>query len=162
MTFTFIDLALLIIVVIFVIFGLYFGLIHTLGSLVGALIAVVGAGYALGYVMDWLSAFISISPTLTVIVFLILFLIISRLVGFVFYLIEGTIGIIAKLPFISSLDHLLGGILGFIEGVVVTGVLIHVALTYLPSSTFTGALNVSTIGGWVSGLTSFLIAWLPF
>ena len=162
MTFTFIDLALLILVVLFVIFGLYFGLIHTLGSLVGALIAIVGAGYALSYVIDWLSVFVSVGPTLTIVTFIVLFLIISRLVGFVFYLIEKTVGVIAKLPFISSLDHLLGGILGFIEGVIVTGVLIHLALTYLPAGGFTGALNISTIGGWISGLTSFVVAWLPF
>jgi len=162
MTFTFIDLALLILVVIFIIFGLYFGLIHTIGSLIGALLAIAGAGYALGYVVDWLNGFISVGPTLTIIVFMILFLVISRLIGFVFYLIERTVGVLARLPFISSLDHLLGGILGFIEGLVVSGVLIHTALVYLPAGAFTGALNVSTIGNWILGLTGFLIAWLPF
>lgn len=162
MTFTPIDLALLILVVIFVIFGLYFGLIHTVGSLVGALVAIVGAGYALGYVIDWLSAFVSVGPTWTIIVFIVLFLVISRLVGFVFYLLERTVGIIAHLPFISSLDHLLGGMLGLLEGMVVSGVLIHAALTYLPAGSFTAAINVSTVANWIIGLTGFLIAWLPF
>jgi len=162
MIFTFIDLALVILVVIFVIFGLYFGLVHTVGSLVGSLAAIVGAGYALHYVVDWLNNFITVGPVLTVIIFAILFLVVSRLVGLVFYLIERTVGVIARLPFISSLDHLLGGILGFFEGVVLSSVLIHVALTYLPAGAFTGALNVSMVGGWISGSTGFLIAWLPF
>ncbi len=162
MTFTFIDLALLVLLIVFVIFGLYFGLLHTAGSLIGALIAIVGAGYALGYVVDWLSAFVSVGPTWTVIIFIVLFLIISRLVGFVFYLIERTVGIITRLPFISSLDHLLGGILGLLEGMVVSGVLVHAALVYLPAGAFTAAINVSTVANWILGLTGFLLAWLPF
>ena len=162
MSFTPIDLALLVLIAVFIIFGLYFGLLHTVGSLVGAIVAIVGAGYALGYVVDWLSAFVSVGPVWTVIIFIVLFLIISRLVGFVFYLLERTIGIIARLPFISSLDHLLGGILGFLEGVVVSGVLVHAALAYLPAGAFTAAINVSTVANWILGLTGFLIAWLPF
>ena len=162
MTFTFIDLALIVLVLVFVIFGLYFGLIHTLGSLIGALIAIVGAGYLLPYVVDWLSAFMNVGPVLTVIIFIILFLIISRLIGFAFWIIERTVGVLAKLPFISSLDHLLGGALGFVEGVIVSGVLVHVALTYLPHGAFTAALNISTIGNWLLSITGFLIAWMPF
>jgi uncharacterized membrane protein required for colicin V production len=162
MTFTFIDLALVVLVLVFVIFGLYFGLIHTLGSLIGALIAIVGAGYSLAYAVDWLSAFMNVGPVLTVIVFIVLFLIISRLIGFAFWVIERAVGILTHLPFISSLDHLLGGILGFLEGLVASGVLIHVALTYLPHSAFTAALNVSAVGDWISSLTGFVVAWLPF
>lgn len=162
MTFTFIDLTLVVLVMVFVIFGLYFGLIHTLGSLIGALIAVVGAGYSLAYAVDWLSTFMNVGPVFTVVIFIVLFLIISRLIGFVFWVIERAVGILTKLPFISSLDHLLGGILGFLEGLIATGVLIHVALTYLPHGAFTAALNISTVGNWISGLTGFVVTWLPF
>lgn len=162
MTFTFIDLILAILLIVFVIFGLYFGLIHTLGSLIGALLAIVGAGYALTYVTDWLSTFVQVGPVVTIVVFMILFLIVSRLIGFVFYLIENTVGLLARLPFISSLNHLLGGILGAIEGTVVAGVLVHAALTYLPAGTLAAALNVSFLANAILTNTAFLIAWLPF
>lgn len=162
MTFTFIDLILVILVVAFVLFGLYFGLIHTVGSVVGALLAVVAAGYALPYVTDWLNAFMTVGPILTVIIFLVLFMVVSRFVGFVFYLLESTLGIVARLPFIHSIDRLLGGVLGFVEGVIVSGVLIHVALTYLNPGSFTAALSISTLANWITSLTDVLVAWLPF
>lgn len=162
MAFSFIDLTLVILVGVFILFGLYFGLIHTLGSLIGALAAVVGAGYALGYVVDWLNGFMSVGPVFTVVIFFILFMIISRLIGLLFWVFENSVGLIARLPFISSLNHLLGAFMGFFEGMVVASVLLHATLTYLPAGSFVTALSSSVVGGWISGWTGFLIAWLPF
>lgn len=162
MIFSFMDLSLIVLVTAFVLFGLYFGFIHTLGSLIGALLSIVGTGYAMPFILPWVSQYISLGPVARVILFVVVFLVLSRLIGFLFWILEKTIGLAAKLPFLSSIDHILGLVLGLIEGVIVTGILIHVSEVYLPAGGFTAALAASNVAAWVSIMTAVVVAWLPF
>lgn len=156
------DLILLVVLGLFTLAGLYFGLFHTLGSLVGAVFSIFATGYAMPYVSSWLSAWIPLSPPFTVVLFVVLFLIISRLVGFVFWILDETLGIVTRLPFLSSVNHLLGGVFGFVEGVIALGVLIYVINTYIPSGAFLSAIAASPIAGWIVALTGWLTPLLPF
>jgi uncharacterized membrane protein required for colicin V production len=162
MTFSLMDIILLVVLGLFTLAGLYFGFFHTLGSLVGAIFSIFATGYAMPYVSAWLGAWIPLSPPFQVVLFVVLFLIISRLVGFAFWILDETIGIVTRLPFISSINHLLGGFFGFVEGVIALGVLIYVINTYIPSGAFTTALAGSPIAGWVVTMTGWLTPLLPF
>jgi len=158
MTFTLIDIVLAVMVLAFVLFGFFYGFVHTLGTFLGAIIAFVLSGYLLPFV----GTVIPLGPVSSVIIFLILFGIILRLVGLLYLLVENTIGLIARLPLLNFIDGLLGGALGLVEGMVVAGVLIHVSVTYLGPGPFVNAINASSVAGVISGLTTIVIAWLPF
>lgn len=120
------DLSLIIVIGGFALFGLWFGFIHTLGSLAGTL---VGAYMASRYYEPMAQWLISITGwqgnTARVVMFILAFLVISRLVGFAFWLVDRLLSIITRLPFISSINHILGAALGFLEGLLTIGLAIY-------------------------------------
>ncbi len=120
------DLSLIIVIGGFALFGLWFGFIHTLGSLAGTL---VGAYVASRYYEPMAQWLIHITGwqgnTARVVMFILAFLVISRLVGFAFWLVDRLLSIITRLPFISSINHILGAALGFLEGLLTIGLAIY-------------------------------------
>ena len=120
------DLGLMIVVGGFALFGLWFGFVHTLGSLAGTL---VGAYVASRYYEPMAQWLISITGwqgnTARVVMFILAFIVISRLVGFVFWFVDRILSVITRLPFISSINHILGAVLGFFEGLLTIGLVIY-------------------------------------
>ncbi len=57
--------------------------------------------------------------------FIIAFVVINRLVGFVFWIISRASKLVTRLPFISSIDKLIGLLLGVLEGIITIGVIIY-------------------------------------
>lgn len=129
-----VDLILLIILFGFVLYGFWFGLIHTLGGLVGVVVASIFATRLYEPLGEWaLLIFGGPSNIIRVIIFIIVFFLITRLVGFVFYIAERIFKFISIVPFLKSINRLLGAILGFAEGVfLVGGILFVMAITPLP------------------------------
>lgn len=119
---SFFDLVLVIIIGGFGLFGLWFGLVHTLGSLLGTIAGVYLASRFYEPVANWIVQYTgwgaNISKTIT---FIIAFILITRLVGFIFWLIEKAFSIVTKLPFIKSIDKISGLIFGLLEGAFVVG-----------------------------------------
>lgn len=127
------DLALVILISGFAFFGLFFGFIHTLGSALGTLL---GIWIAATYHQEALSA-VHLSKTGVtgkIVSFIVLFLLTSRLLGLVFWLLEKLFGFVRFIPFIKTLNRLLGTLLGFLEGVVVVSVFLHVIKIYVPNN----------------------------
>ncbi|MEK7213278.1 MAG: CvpA family protein [Patescibacteria group bacterium] len=120
------DLILVFIIGAFGLFGLWFGLIHTLGSVLGT---VFGAYLASRYyepVAGWLIHVTGWSENFSrVLVFIIAFVIINRLVGLAFWLVDKVLSIITRLPFISSLNRILGLVLGLFEGALTLGLIFY-------------------------------------
>lgn len=123
-----IDFILLLILFGFVLFGFWFGLLHTLGSLLGTLLGVFLASRWYEAAALWAQGKFAGSPNVwKVIIFILLFILINRLIGLLFYFLEKTIGLVARLPFLKSIDRLAGAVLGFFEGAVVLGGLIFIS-----------------------------------
>ena len=107
------DMALLIIISGFALFGLWFGLVHTLGSLIGTVFGVYLASRYYEPVANWIISFSGWGQNyVKVIIFIVSFLLITRLVGFIFWIMEKFLTIFTRMPFVHGLDRLLGAIFG--------------------------------------------------
>jgi len=123
------NIVLLLILLAFVGLGLKDGFIVSLGRIVGAIIGFVAA-------RAW---YVAASPLLSwllpeswskVIAFLLIFILVDRLLGWVFGALDKTYDFIAMIPFMKSANHIIGAIVGFIEGIVVMGGVIWLIKTF--------------------------------
>jgi membrane protein required for colicin V production len=156
-----IDIILIVIVAAFVFFGLFFGLVHTIGSLVGAIAGIFLATRFIDPAFAKFGFLFGGGEVGKIILFIILFIVITRLVGIIFWLIEKVFGIITIIPFAKSLNRFLGAIFGFIEGVIVVGVVLFYAMQVLPNDTLLLALETSTVAKYLVATTSALEVLFP-
>ncbi|PJA45876.1 hypothetical protein CO174_01415 [Candidatus Uhrbacteria bacterium CG_4_9_14_3_um_filter_50_9] len=157
----FVDLILIVIVGAFVIFGLFFGLIHTIGSLVGTIVGIVIASRLVDPFTEMFSFLFGEGGIGKVIVFIILFIIVTRLVGLLFWMFEKVFHMVSFVPFVKSINRLLGGFFGFIEGVVVVGVILFYAMQVLPEDTLLLALESSAVAEYLVAVVSALQVLFP-
>ena len=150
----FIDLILVVLVGAFVIFGLFFGLIHTIGSLVGAIVGILLATRLIEPVAEIFSFIGADTGVGKVVLFIILFVLITRLVGLVFWILEKTFGFLKFIPFAKTIDKILGGVFGFVEGVIVIGVIVYYAMQVLPEDTLLTWLESSAVADYLIGVVS--------
>lgn len=125
-----VDLILLIILFGFVLYGFWFGLIHTLGGLVGVVVASIIATRLYEPIGEWVHLIFGGPVNIVeVVTFIILFFLITRIVGFLFYVVDRIFKFISIIPFLKSINRLLGAVLGFAEGVfLIGGVLLVMAV----------------------------------
>lgn len=156
------DIVLLIIFGGFAMFGFWFGFIHTLGSLFGT---VFGAYLASRYyepMAAWLGAITGWEGNATkVVMFIIAFLIINRLVGLVFWFVEKILKIVTRLPFLRSLDRLLGSLLGLFEGMLTLGLIFYFIDKVPLSEKIMGYLATSEVAPYTINLAKVLLPLLP-
>ncbi len=157
-----VDLLLVIIVGAFVMFGLFFGFVRTLGSLVGSVLGIVLATRLLEPAVSALGFFFNNNTAVaSVVLFILLFALISRAIGLVFWIIGKMFGILSWIPFAKTINRILGGVLGFVEGVIVVGVIIYFALKFLPDSTVSSWLSQSTVADYLLAVMSAMQALFP-
>src|SRR3989339_472790 len=156
-----VDVVLLVIVGLFVLFGLFFGLIHTLGSLVGTILGIVVSTRLIDPAFDRLGFLFGGGGAAKVILFIIIFLLISRIVGLLFWVVERAFGIVSIIPFAKSINRLLGAVFGFVEGVIVVGVVLFFALQYLPDDAVRAALEQSVVADFLVATMAALQGLFP-
>ena len=162
MTFTLIDVILIVFVVIFIVTGYTLGFVHTLGSFLGAIVGVFVASHLSVPIGNALApVFGGNTQVVTIVVFAIIYLLASRLFGFLFYLIEKSLGLAAKLPFLRTADHLLGGIFGFLEGLVAVAAFVYFVGSVLPNEWVQNLVKSSQVGSWLLSTFDFLKNLLP-
>ncbi len=153
-----VDIVLLLIILSFVGRGWRSGFVEALGELIGAVIAFVVARYfapGLGQILVLLmpgrlglAQFIG---------FVIVFIIVIRLVGWLFTLADKILKIITSLPIISSVNKIIGAILGLFTGIVLVGSSVYVVLSLRLDPTLLTWLGGSTVARWsMSAFTSVL------
>jgi len=156
------DLILLIILGGFVAYGLWFGLIHTLGVLVGTIAGAFLAARWYDDVASWLGFLFGGRENLAkVICFLILFIIINRLVGLVFWLVDKIFSFLKIIPFLSTINRLLGAVFGFLEGVLVLGLTLYLAERYPIGDWFMNYLADSKVADYFITVGKILMPLLP-
>lgn len=155
------DILLLISLGGFVLFGLWFGFVHTLGSLVGVFAGAFIAGRLHMPLADWLSSAFGNESVMRITAFFIIFFIVNRLIGFLFYLLERVVNIVARLPFINAINKLAGSIIGFIEGVLVIGLTLFIMTKYPINELITSQLQNSTLLPWFIRSSTILQTLLP-
>jgi len=120
------DIIILVVVGGFALFGFWFGFIHTLGSLLGTILGVYLSSRYYEPVANWIvdvTGWGGNWPKVTT--FIVAFIVINRLVGLLFFFIDKVLHIVTRLPFVKSINRLLGLCLGFFEGVISIGVIFY-------------------------------------
>ncbi len=152
-----VDLILVIIIGGFVFYGAFFGFIHSLGSLIGAIIAAIITSRIIDTVFDWIGFIFGGGHWGRIILFVIIFLIITKVVGMLFAIVDKIWSVV---PFGKSLNRLLGLVFGFIEGVIVIGIVLFYAMQYLPEEGVRSVLEMSAVADYllmVAGVVSILM-----
>jgi uncharacterized membrane protein required for colicin V production len=159
---TIFDFILLLIIGGFVMSGLWFGLIHSLGALVGT---ILGAFFALKWyepVAAWASFLFGDHQNLARIVcFLLIFIIIDRLVGLLFWIIDKFFSVLKFIPFLKTINRLVGGVFGFLEGVLVLGITLFFVGKYPLGEWFTGVVADSKVADYLTRVGKVFLPLFP-
>ncbi len=162
MLLTITDAVLILIIAGFAFTGFWFGLIHMVGSFVSIVVAAVISGNYFEFVAEKLSFLFGGRDNLgRVVTFILLFLLVTRLVGFVFWLINKLFNLIAVLPFLKTFNRLGGALLGLIEGVVLMSLALFMLARYPLSDTLTNALSQSMVVDYLLDVADQVAPFLP-
>lgn len=161
-TITIFDFVLLIILFGFVWFGFWSGAIRAIGSIFGLIIGTwVGGLYYERLANLILPLFFGNSNLALVISFLIIFSIIYKLVGFIFYLLDRIFRFISIVPFLKSINRLLGVILGFLEGLLILGLIFYFYSKYPFWNFLNDLITASQLVPWFLQIVRILLPLLP-
>lgn len=125
------DIALVVVMAVFIFNGLAKGLIRLLGSFVGLIVgAFVASRFYLQF-YEWAQSLFNGRENLgKVIAFIVVFIVVTRIVSWVFVLLEKAFNVISIIPFTKLINRLLGAALGFLEGALFVGLILFVASRY--------------------------------
>jgi membrane protein required for colicin V production len=149
------DTVLAVVLAIFTALGIYWGLIRQVLSVVGLIAGVVLASRYGDRVADALSSFISNQTIAQVLGFVFVLIAVSATASLLATLLRRSVGLL----FLGWADHLLGGILGLIQGALACTVIL-IALAFFPSDRFASALTESSVVPWLVRVAGFAL--LPF
>lgn len=156
------DISLIGIVALFAIGGFKLGVVQTFGSVVGTILGVYLASRYYEPMAAFIVKYTDWGGNLPkVIMFVIAFIIINRLVGFVFWAINRVFKLLTRLPFISSIDKLLGLILGILEGIITIGVVIYFLERFPVSKKLMEMIAASTLAEEIRKIANLFIPLLP-
>ncbi|MEA2088987.1 MAG: CvpA family protein [Patescibacteria group bacterium] len=156
------DVILLIILTVFVVWGLFAGFIEALGSLVGIVLGIIVAGKYYIVFFGWFDCFLPLGDrTLKVIAFLIIFILTAKLVGLLFFIIDKIFKLISIIPFLKTINRLLGAILGLAEGVFIAGGCVYIISKYPINLWFENSLLNSKLSPILLKFFHPLVALLP-
>ena len=159
---TIFDFILILIIFGFIYFGFWFGLVHTLGALFGVIVGTFIASHVFEPFSDIFSFFFGGNLNITrVVIFVIIFVFFNRLVGFLFYGLEKTFDIMARLPYLRSINRLGGMVFGFIEGSLVLGMILFVSSRYPWSEFVEMSLLESALSPVFIGVAHVLVPLVP-
>ncbi len=126
-----IDAILLILLIGFVAWGFANGFIRALGGIIGIIVAgALASRYYLilaSFITPYVGGNVSVAALIS---FSVLFLLIGRLFGLVVWLFQKAFDIIAFIPFLKSINRVIGALFGLILGILLTGTILYVASKY--------------------------------
>ncbi len=156
------DVVILILLSGFAFFGIFTGLLHAVGSLVGTIFGAYVANTYFEQVAAWAVTRVDWNiNTAKVVMFLLLFTTISRLVGVSVWLAERLLHIL-PIPFGRSMNRLLGGLFGFLEGTVVLGIFVYLVEKFPLSGRLAGSIEASKVIDVVSPIIEKTVDHAPY
>lgn len=157
-----VDIILSAIIVGFGAFGFWFGFVHTLGSVFGMILGIYLASRYYEPLAGWLVKVTGWEGNVpTVIAFIVAFVVINRLVGFAFWIFDKISSIITRLPFLNSLNHIFGLLLGLAEGVITLGIILFFIEKFPLSAPLMARLTDSIIAPYLMQVASILWPLIP-
>lgn len=125
------DIALVVVLAGFIFNGLSKGLIRLLGNIVGLIVgAFIASRFYLQF-YEWSQHFFGGREGLgKVISFIVVFVVVTMVVDWLFIILEKIFNVISIIPFTKTINRLLGGALGLLEGSLFIGLILFVASRY--------------------------------
>lgn len=155
------DAVLILAILLLVGINLGFGFIHAVGSIGGLVLGLIVAKATYLTVASWLNP-IGIGDDTTIgraIAFILIFALVTRLTGLVVHWLNTFFQFIPLLP---TINHLLGAVVGLVEGILGTGVALYVLLGYLePTSSLAVAIRASELAGFLMAVAGVLVPLIP-
>jgi membrane protein required for colicin V production len=162
MLFSILDIVLVLILLGFAWKGYKQGLIEALSSLLAIMIGLYAAYRFYGTGAWWLSHWTGWGQTFSrILVFIIIFIAINWLVNYLCYLADRFFQLIFKLPFVRTLNKILGALFAILEGIIILVVLIFIFKSIPVSTTLTQAVNTSLVATYLVKIASFIWPFLP-
>jgi uncharacterized membrane protein required for colicin V production len=93
--------------------------------------------------------------------FIFIFIIVNRLIGFAFYILDRIFRFLSIIPFLKTINRILGAVLGFFEGILVIGLSLFMVSRFPVSEWFTSVLQASKLAPWFLKTSSILQWMLP-
>lgn len=125
------DIGLLVVLAGFIFNGLSKGMIRLLGQIVGLIIGAYVASHFYLTFYKWGESMVNWGAnTEKFLAFTIVFVLVTSVVGIAFAMIEKIFDLISIIPFTKTINKLLGGALGLLEGCLTLGLLLYVASRY--------------------------------
>jgi len=158
MLFTLTDVILIVIVFGFAFIGFMMGLISAVGSLIGVILGYWAANSFYIGVGAWLSPYMmGNEAAANVVAFILIFALVNRALSIIFWLVNKIFNLVSIIPFLGSINKLAGAILGFVEGVIATGIIIYFIVSVGGNLTWlVNPLNDSQVAHWLIALTGFI------
>jgi len=157
----FFDGVILVVFLGFVWFGFWRGLIQTFGSVVGIFLGVILASRWYDQVAGFFGESLMSHDIFKIIIFIILFLFITKITGFIFYLIHKAFNIAAVLPGMKLLNRLAGLVLGAVEGALFLGVILNFIKQISENTILAGSFANSELVNFFVIFASWLVPLFP-
>lgn len=146
---TILDTVLTIILLIFVGANVAFGLLHALGSVFGLILGILLARVYYADLAGYITPVVLGNQQLgRALAFIAIFIVVARIVGLIFHFGQKAIKFV---PLAPTVNRLIGGILGLVEGALAMGLLLYLIQGAIRPDSLIG----KAIGG--SALAAFLI-----
>ncbi|MFA6130752.1 MAG: CvpA family protein [Patescibacteria group bacterium] len=146
-----IDIILVVLFALFALAGFHYGFIRTAGSLAGLILGVLGGSYLVSWLADRFGALQT--GWGSILLFIVTILCISSIVSWLVELLDELVDILSIIPFLKTINKILGGIVGFLEGVIALLAIAYLAESYLPE----GFLRASIMGSQIISHLSWAI-----
>lgn len=124
------------------------GFVQTLGRLVGSILGIIAGKMWYVQLASFLTPFFP-SGWARLIAFILIFIVASRLVGFVFKIVDGVYKVLSFIPFLKSINALLGAVLGLLEGFVLMGAAIWLVMTFKLIPSIVTLFATSVVAMWI-------------
>jgi membrane protein required for colicin V production len=151
-----VDIIIIVVALLFGALGIYWGFIRQVLALAGLIAGVVFAGRYGASVADALSSFIASDALARLLGFVIVLLGVSAVASLLASLLHRFVGLL----FLGWLDHLAGGLLGVVQGLMACTVFLLLAITF-PLSFWASSVSGSQFAPVLVRTFGFLLPLLP-
>lgn len=129
-----VDIILLVLAVILAIAGWQAGFVRSAGSLVALAVSIGVSFYGMTWLHDTFGFSYTANPWMTLVAFLMLVVVTNRLAHYFVDILDLVRKAIAIIPFVNTINSLLGALLGLAQTAALILVLAYAAVMFIPTS----------------------------
>ncbi len=143
-----VDLILIIFTIVMFLLGWRSGLVRSLGSLMALGLSITVAYYGQIWIHNTFGISLTSNPWIAIVSFLVLMIIVNKLAGYIVDVLDLVRKAIAIIPFVNTINSLLGAIFGVAQSVAIILVVAYITVTFVPTGSIRSSILSSSIIGY--------------